>query len=115
MARIKDGRIWPQPLASNLKGIYLMDPTVTLVEYIGFVVAALIIVWAAIEFGKRIYARKNVDAGSPRTWARMNSIRHSNVEESLPDADDDDDEGPESDIDTRAKQNGHYSESKKPL
>jgi hypothetical protein len=92
-----------------------MDPTVTLVEYIGFVVAALIIIWAAIEFGKRIYARKHVDTGSPQTWVRMNAIRHRSVEESLPDADDDDDEGPGSDIHTRAKQNGHYSESKKTL
>jgi hypothetical protein len=91
-----------------------MDPTVTLVEYIGFVVAALIIIWAVIEFGKRIYTRKNVDARAPHTWARMNAVRRSNVEESLPDADDDDD-GTESDIHARAKQNGHYSESKKPL
>ena len=91
-----------------------MDPTVTLVEYIGFVVAALIIIWAVIEFGKRI-ARKNVDARAPHTWARMNAVRRSSVEESLPDADDDDDDGPESDIHARAKQNGHYSESKKPL
>jgi len=91
-----------------------MDPTVTLVEYIGFVVAALIIIWAVIELGKRIYTRKRVDVGSPQTWIRYNSVRPDTPEESLSDGDDDE-EASEPDIHTRAKQNGHYSESKKPL
>lgn len=91
-----------------------MDPIVTLVEYIGFVVAALIIIWAVIELGKRIYTRKHVDVGSPQTWIRYDTVRPDTTEESLPDGDDDE-EASEPDIHTRAKQNGHYSESKKPL
>jgi hypothetical protein len=91
-----------------------MDPTVTLVEYIGFVVAALIIIWAVIELGKRIYTSKHIDVGSPQTWIRYDSVRPDTTEESLPDSDDDE-EASEPDIHTRAKQNGHYSESKKPL
>jgi len=91
-----------------------MDPTVTLVEYIGFVVAALIIIWAVIELGKRIYTRKHVDVVSPQNWIRYDSVRPDISEESLSDGDDDE-EASEPDIHTRAKQNGHYSESKKPL
>lgn len=91
-----------------------MDPTVTLVEYIGFVVAALIIIWGVIELGKRIYTRKHVDVVSPQAWVRYDSVRPDTSEESLSDGDDDE-EAPEPDIHTRAKQNGHYSESKKPL
>jgi hypothetical protein len=90
-----------------------MDPTATLIEYIGFVVAALIIIWAVIELGRRMYAKKNFDPGSPDTWARLNSIHPPAHEESLSDVDDE--EGDELDIHTRAKQNGHYSGSKKPL
>lgn len=90
-----------------------MDPTVTLIEYIGFVVAALIIMWAVIELGRRMYSKRNIDPGSPDTWARLNSILPPVHEETLSDVDDE--EGHESDIHTRAKQNGHYSESKKPL
>ncbi|HEX6483352.1 MAG TPA: hypothetical protein VF043_31285 [Ktedonobacteraceae bacterium] len=91
-----------------------MDPTVTLIEYIGFVVAALIIIWAVIELGRRMYAKKNFDPGSPDTWARLNAIRPPAEEESLSDVDDEE-EGHESDIHARAKQNGHHSKSKKPL
>ena len=90
-----------------------MDPTVTLIEYIGFVVAALIIIWAAVELSRRMYARKNFDQESPDTWARLDAIRPPAHEEPLSDVDDE--EGHESDIHTRAKQNGHFSESKKPL
>ena len=90
-----------------------MDPTVSLIEYIGFVVASLIIIWAVIELGRRMYSKKNMDRGSPDTWARLNSILPPNHEESLSDVGDE--ESHESDIHTRAKQNGHYSESKKPL
>jgi hypothetical protein len=91
-----------------------MDPTVILIEYIGFVVAALIIIWAVIELGRRMYTKKNFDPGSPATWARLNSIRPPTHEELLPDVDDED-EDHESDMQTRARQNGHYSGSKKPL
>ncbi len=89
-----------------------MDPTVTLIEYIGFVIAALIIIWGVIELSKRMYGKTHFDIRSPHTWDRFHSVRPGATEELLPDADDEEDSEP--DLHTRAKQNGHYSESKKP-
>ncbi|HLH62201.1 MAG TPA: hypothetical protein VKV20_11010 [Ktedonobacteraceae bacterium] len=89
-----------------------MDPTVTLVEYIGFVIAALIIIWAVIEVGRRMYGKTHFDLRSPHTWDRLRSTRPGVTQELLSDSDDEEDS--ELDLHTRAKQNGHYSESKKP-
>lgn len=88
-----------------------MDPTVTLVEYIGFVVVALIIIWGVIELGRRMYGKTHFDVRSPHTWIRFDSVRPDAAEEGLPDVDDD--EASEPDLHTRAKQNGHYSQSSK--
>ncbi|HLJ32940.1 MAG TPA: hypothetical protein VKU38_04780 [Ktedonobacteraceae bacterium] len=96
-----------------------MNPTVA--GYLGFVVAALIIIWAVFEIGRRYTRRKGIDAKALDTWVKLDST-HTNGSEELPPIDDDDtnndgdQEGiSESDLHTRAQQNGHYSESKKPL
>lgn len=96
-----------------------MNPTVA--GYLGFVVAALIIIWAVFEIGRRYTRRKNIDAQTLSSWVKLDST-HTNVSEELHPIDDDDtsDDGgqediPESNLHTRAQQNGHYSESKKPL
>jgi hypothetical protein len=96
-----------------------MNPT--LAGYLGFVVAALILIWAVIEMGRRLTRRKRIDAQTLGTWVKLDSTRNVASEE-LPPAenDEDDDDGdrddiPERSLHTRAQQNGHYSESKKPL
>lgn len=96
-----------------------MNPT--LVGYVGFVIAALIIIWAVFEMSRRFTRRKKVDVQAPGTWVKLDSMRPTGSEELLPrandnnDDDDDRDDMPESNLHTRAQQNGHYSESKKPL
>ena len=91
-----------------------MNPDV--VQYIGFIVAALILTWGVIELNRRYFDRRKVDIGPRNTsWVNLDTHKADEPEDSLP-ADDpgeeDDDEKAESGIQTRAKQNGHHSESK---
>ncbi len=90
-----------------------MDQTV--IEYIGFVVAALILGWAVIELNRRYFRhrQKNLEP----TWVKFDSTRVDEGEEFSPGEDTDDgrENAPEAGLHTRAQQNGHYSESKKIL
>lgn len=79
-----------------------MNPTV--ITYLGFFVATLIIVWASVEMGRRFYKRKKVDARIMTTWV---PLQPSSTTETENDEQDDDIPPP------RSQQNGHYSESKK--
>jgi len=91
-----------------------MDPTV--VQYIGFGVAILILIWAAVEMSRRYSRRKKVGMEALDVWVKMESARAVPPEEPPPDPETDDrEETSEENIHTRAQQNGHYSESKKPL
>ncbi len=96
-----------------------MNPTVA--GYVGFVVAALIIIWAVFEMSRRFTRRKKIDAQALNSWVQLDSTRATAAEELLPVLDEDtnddseQDDIPESNLHTRAQQNGHYSESKKPL
>ena len=85
-----------------------------IVTYIGFVVVALILVWAIFELGKRFSTRKKIDTRTMNTWVTLKSTS-ANIAEELPAIDDDQEETPRLDIITKAQQNGHYSESKKSL
>jgi hypothetical protein len=87
------------------------------VQYIGFIVAALILSWATIEINRRYFRRRKTDARSLNTWVHLDTGQSDAKEESLPASDDDEgtEESSEQDLQTRARQNGHYSESKKPL
>lgn len=91
-----------------------MNPDV--VQYIGFIVAALILTWGVIELNRRYFDRRKVDIGPLKTsWVNLDTHRADEAEESLPGDDaeeEEDDEKAESGIQTRAKQNGHQSESK---
>ena len=91
-----------------------MNPDV--VQYIGFIVAALILTWGVIELNRRYFDRRRVDIGPRHTsWVKLDTRKADESEEALPgdDADDEEDnEKAESGIQARAKQNGHHSESK---
>ena len=78
-----------------------MNPTV--ITYIGFFVAALILIWAVVEMGRRFYKRKKVDARTVRTWIPLQASTEIEAESTT-----NDDPSP-----PRSQQNGHYSESKK--
>ncbi len=92
-----------------------MDPT--LVDYIGFVVAALILGWAVVELSRRYFRQKKVDLESLNTWVKLDSTREDDSEEPLPgeETEGDQEETSEQGIHTRAQQNGHHSESKRLL
>ena len=87
------------------------------VQYAGFIVAALILSWAAIEINRRYFRRRRGDVRSLNTWIHLDTGQPDATEESLTASDDDEDtaESSEQDLQTRSRQNGHYSESKKPL
>jgi hypothetical protein len=93
-----------------------MDPR--LVEYIGFVVAALILGWAVAELNRRYFRQRKEDHLDPlSTWVKLDSAHADNAEESLlgEGTAEDQEETPERSLHTRAQQNGHHSESKKIL
>ncbi len=92
-----------------------MDPA--LVEYIGFVVAALILGWAVVELNRRYFRQRKADLEPPNTWVKLDSTLTDDVEGLLPieDSVEEKEEVPEPDIHTLAQQNGHHSESKKLL
>jgi hypothetical protein len=92
-----------------------MDPS--LIEYVGFFVAALILGWAVVELNKRYLRQRRVDSKPLNTWVKLDFTSADDIEEPLPEEKgDEDEEGvPESNIHIRAQQNGHHSESKKLL
>jgi hypothetical protein len=92
-----------------------MNPT--LIEYLGFVVAALILGWAMIEINRRYIRQRRVDSKTQNTWVKLDSTLDDDIEKSLPDEESDEEEEsvPEANIQIRAQHNGYHSESKKLL
>ena len=85
-----------------------------IITYIVFVVAALILIWAVYELARR-YDRKRFHARDANTWVRLDATSLNDVEAPLMEGDDEDEEEQaEQSLHNRAKQNGHYSESKRP-
>ena len=92
-----------------------MNPT--LIEYLGFVVAALILGWAMIEIYRRYFRQRRVDSKPLNTWVKLDSTLDDDIEKTLPDEERDEEEEsvPEANIQIRAQHNGYHSESKKLL
>lgn len=91
-----------------------MNPT--LVTFGGLVVAVLIITWAVTELAQRYSRQKKAGTQAHNAWVivRPTTTHSSEDVSSSPQ-----DAGNEGALDTelykRAKQNGHHSQSKKPL
>jgi hypothetical protein len=85
------------------------------VQYAGFIVAALILIWATIEINRRFFRRRKTDARSINTWVHLDASQPDAdaPEESQPSNDENTTDSSEQDMRTRARQNGHYSESKR--
>lgn len=88
-----------------------MDSTVA--QYLGFIVAALILIWGVIEINKRLYRHNKPDAESPNTWVELDT-KQPTAREELPPGMLHDDEDVEAEQHARARQNGHHAESQKP-
>lgn len=91
--------------------------SLTVATYIGFVVAILILMWGAIAIGGRYGGgrRKKLRAQEMNTWISLKPTSASATKDPLSEAQDTHEEDLMQDLQTRAQQNGHYSESKKNL
>jgi hypothetical protein len=106
-----------------------MSPSVG--QYVGFIVLVVILSGVAIELNRRIEKRRmaeetkrnsawvqldvhseTTDEPSPETGSPLNAMSPASTEDDA--GDDLADENDVQSMHTRAKQNGHYSESKKP-
>ena len=85
------------------------------IQYIAFIVAALILIWAVIEINRRYFSRRDMDTRTRNTWVRLDANQPEASEEEHPatTSDDTTDGGEQDTLQTRARQNGHYSESKR--
>jgi len=101
-----------------------MEPTIW--AYLGIVVAILILLWAVLEMRTRVTrrSRKKPNAkamNTMNTWIKLDSTPVDAVLEEqrllsiLDDEEDEQEEEAQHNLHIRAQQNGHYSQSKKPL
>jgi len=92
-----------------------MNPTQ--IEYLGFIVAALIIVWTIIEISRRYFRQRRLESKPLNTLVKLDSTLEDDIEKSLPDEESDEEEESiaEANIQIRAQHNGYHSESKKLL
>ena len=92
----------------------------TVLRYIVFIVAVIILIWAAFELRSRQVRRKKLNDETLGAWVKLDFTNAQLVEEgplSLPEEEKNkpEEQTEESDIHTRAQQNGHYMPSKKTL
>jgi hypothetical protein len=89
----------------------------TLIEYLGFIVAALILGWAIIEISRRYLRQRRVDSQPMNTWVTFDSTLEDDVEMSSSgeESDEEEESVPEAKLQIRAQHNGYHSESKKLL
>ena len=83
------------------------------VQYAAFIVAALILIWGVIEINRRYFKRRKMDARSLKTWVHLDASQPNAPKDGQPTSDNDTTDRSEQDMQTRARQNGHYSESKR--
>ena len=87
----------------------------TLIEYLGFVVAALILAWAIIEISRRYFRQRSVESKPLNTWVKFDSNFEGDINKSLPDEESEEESVSKANIRIKAQHNGHHSESKKLL
>ena len=91
-----------------------MDPMI--VQYILFILVALLIIIAVVALNRWLYRHSKPRSGAPNTWAKLDTRHQESREESIASAilDDEEDEE-EAELHVRASQNGHHSNGHKPL
>src|SRR6266576_2967861 len=94
---------------------------ITVLRYIVIIVAALILIWAAFEIRSRLVRRRKQNVRTINRWVKLDSRTVAqNIEEEareLPIEENDEQEEPvdQTNVHSRAQQNGHYMPSKKTL
>jgi hypothetical protein len=89
----------------------------TLIEYLGFIVAALILGWAIIEISRRYHRQRRMDSMPLNTWVTLDSTLEDDLKKSssVEESDEEEESVPEVKLQIRAQHNGYHSESKKLL
>lgn len=87
-----------------------MDPM--LVQYIVFILAALILIGAVVALNKRLSRRNRSGPDILNTWAKLDTGQ-ADARENLPTVFDEVDEE-DAKLHARSRQNGHHAESQKP-
>lgn len=93
-----------------LKGMRFMDSM--LVQYVLFILAALLLIWGVIALNKRLSRHNGPGAHALKTWVELDTRRPDAREDLSPTFDDEAEE--EAELHARARQNGHHAESQKP-
>ena len=94
---------------------------ITVLRIIVLIVAAFILIWAAFEVRSRLVRRRKQDVRALNTWVKLDSrIDAQNIEEeartiSIEENDEQEEPVDQTDVQSRAQQNGHYTPSKKTL
>ena len=84
-----------------------MNPTLAM--FLGLVVAVLIILWAVIELMQRYIRQKKANTQARNAWVLLKPT--TKIVDVVPD-DEESESTTDDDVHKRAKQNGHYSQSK---
>lgn len=88
----------------------------TVVQYLIFILASLILIGVVIEFNKHLSRRDKSRTEALNSWVELDTTRQE-TREKLPvrevELDDEEDEEIE-ELHARARQNGHHTESQKP-
>ena len=88
----------------------------TLVMVGGLVVAILIIGWAVLEVIRRYTRQKKAEAQARNAWIMVKPTTTTIVDDASSETHDEQNEDTtNTELHKRAKQNGHYSQSKNPL
>ncbi len=88
-----------------------MSPTIA--TYIGFIVAALILLWGIVEVGRKYVRREKINPRMMDTWVPFKPNRVDSADEVV--LDEEEEDSSQLELRKKAQQNGHYSESKKSL
>ncbi len=91
---------------------------IVVVQYVAFIVAALILIWAVIEINKRLYRRDKSNRGSTNDWVELDTRNPEARKELLagdrPTTREEVESDSEADVRMRSKQNGHHLEIPNP-
>lgn len=95
-----------------------MEPTI--LTYLGFFVAVIIIVWAALEFRSRLWRMTDREERRRNVWVKLDTKKGPPTPEeplTVPESEQDEEreEQPDRNLHMRARQNGHHTETKYPL
>ena len=83
-----------------------------LVQYIVFILVALLIIWGVVLLNKRLSRHIRSGERALKTWVELDTRQKDAREDLSPALEEEEEE--EAELHMRARQNGHHAESQKP-